>query len=92
MNAVVDGPACWRGECRSGCYYPATCSEIPAAVPLPPVPDVREAVAAAVHGVWFGPGRAPWYAETEQMREWFGTVADAVLSIPAIATALGEQP
>jgi hypothetical protein len=25
---------CWRGECRTGCYYPQVCSERPAVCPL----------------------------------------------------------
>jgi hypothetical protein len=26
---TTTGP-CWRGECRTGCYYPDVCSEMPA--------------------------------------------------------------
>ena len=41
---------CWRGECRTGCFYPDVCSEAPA----PPVAseggDDREALAEVAPG------------------------------------------
>lgn len=58
-----------------------TCDEcgVEGAAPVPPVPAVREAVMEALRLSFLGPPRPDAYERA----------ADAVLAVPAIATALG---
>lgn len=79
MSAVGDGR----------CHQTASgwCSDnTPTAAPVP-VPDVREAVAAAIWKAW-SLNDAERHGITDP-RSHAAHMADAVLAIPAIATALG---